>query len=81
MKSLLYYHGCLFIGPLESDLVHAGANGNSFIDFGEFQAGFQMATFFSYLTHISWNNIDVYKFTQWIRDDPRPEKFTKSLSI
>lgn len=36
----------LFIGPLESAPAHTGANGNIFIDFSEFQAGFQMATIF-----------------------------------
>lgn len=36
----------LFTGPLESDPAHTGANGNIFIDFSEFQAGFQMAAFF-----------------------------------
>ena len=64
----------LFTGPLESDPAPTGANGNIFIDFSEFQAGFQIVIFFSYLTHISWNNIGVYN------DKVYPVNKTWSLS-
>lgn len=49
----------LLTGPLECNPARTEANGNIFIDFSEFQAKIQM-TFFSYLTHISWNNIGVH---------------------